>query len=118
MNITIKKIFVICAIAMSLFIVQSAGAEILVEGTIGLVSSQPNMVVVIDTEDYPNGVEVYGVMYNYLLKHHDLDLKNLPDTTEVSFRVSTFECSDGTTRFQALAITVEGGEEICLRECE
>ena len=108
MKSTIKKMFVILAIGMSLITIQSACAETIVEGTIETVSTHPNVVAV-------DGIDVYGVKFNYLNNQHDIVLTVNMD---VSFKVYEYECSDGTTRLKACEIAVEGGNWIPLRECQ
>jgi len=108
MKHSIKGLFLILAIVMSFVAVQSVSAETIVEGTITATSTRPNMVV-LDGE-----IEVYGVMFNYLSKHHEIDLTVNMD---VQFKVFEYVCNDGTTKLKACAIAVDPGDWISLRGC-
>ena len=111
MKSSIKGLFVILAIIMSLVAVQSVCAETIVEGTIKTISTRPNMVVLdVGSESY----EVYGVMFNYLSKHHEIDLTVDMD---VKFKVFEYLCNDGTTKLKACEIAVDSGDWIFLRGC-
>ena len=108
MKSTIKKMLVILAIVMSLLTVQSVSAETIMEGTIGEISTQPNVVMF-------DGIEVYGVKFNYLDNQYDIVLSV---NKWVSFKVYEYECSDGTTKLKACEIAVVEDDWIPLRECQ
>ena len=101
----IKKLFVMLAIGLSFVAVQSVSAE-MVEGTIESISTRPNVVVV-------DGIEVYGVKFNYLANQFDIVLTV---NQYVSFEVYEWECTAGTTVLKACEITV-ADETVALRTC-
>ena len=114
MKSTMKKLFVILAIVMSFITVQSASAETIIEGTIETISTRPNLVVV--NEDDGPVYNVYGVMFNYLVKKYDI---SLTVNQWVSFTVYEYECSDGTTKLKACKIKINVEDDwISLRECQ
>ena len=106
MKITIKKLFLFLAIAMSLAAVQSVSAET-VTGTIDSISIRPPTVVIGETE-------VSAVRYNYLCNQYDICLEK---GDLVTIEYYEYECSDGTTINKACKITVDDAT-INLRACE
>ena len=99
MKSSIKGLFVILAIVVSLVAVQSVcAADIFtVKGTIEEISTRPNKVVVDETD-------VFGVRINYLANQYNIDLETGID---VSIEVYEFECTDGTIKNMAYSITVD-----------
>ena len=110
MKHSIKGLFLILVIVMSFVAVQSVSAETIVEGSIASISTRPNVVVLDGSESY----EVYGVMFNYLSKHHEI---NLTVNMDVKFRVFEYQCNDGTTKLKACEIAVDSGDWVFLRGC-
>jgi len=98
MKHSIKGLFVILAIIMSLVAVQGVCAEtVTVEGMIDNISEKPNMIVV-------DGTEVYGVRYKYLCNQYNICLE---ENMNVSIVCDVFVCSNGTSKNMATSITVD-----------
>ena len=112
MKRSIKGLFVILAIIMSLVAVQSVCAET-VTGTItSIVTKTPeteNMIVL--DED----INIYGVKYNYLCNQYDICL-NIND--EVTIEYYVLLRPNGKVKNMACSITVGGNDPIPLRDCE
>ena len=96
MKSSIKGLFVILAIVVSLVAVQSACAET-VTGEIESISTKPNKIVV-------GGTEVSGVKFNYLCNQYTICLEA---GNSVSIDYYEFECIDGTIKNMAYSITVD-----------
>jgi hypothetical protein len=103
MKSSIKGLFVILAIVVSLVAVQSACAET-VTGEIESISTRPNKVVV-------DGTEISGVKFKYLCNQYTICL-------EVGYSVTIdyyeFECSNGEIKNMAYSIKV-GDVTVVLR---
>jgi hypothetical protein len=105
MKRSIKGLFVILAIIMSLVAVQNVCAET-VTGKIASISTRPPTIVV-------DGIEVSGVRINYLANQYNI---NLAEGDTVSIEYYEYECSDGTIINKACKITVDEAT-ISLRPC-
>ena len=105
MKSSIKGLFVILAIVVSLVAVQSACAET-VTGEIESISTRPNKVVV-------DGTEISGVKFKYLCNQYTICLEE-GDT--VSIEYYEYECSNGIIILKACEITV-GDVTVALRTC-
>ena len=99
MKSSIKGLFVILAIVVSLVAVQSvcAADTYTVEGTIDSISTKPNKIVV-------DGTEVSGVKFKYLCNQYTICLEK-GDSVTIDYY--EFECSDGTIKNMAYSITVD-----------
>ena len=106
MKSSIRRMFALLAIVVSLVAVQSLCAveTHTVSGTIDTISTKPNKIVV-------DGTEISGISFSRLA---NLDIE-LAEGTEVSVDVYEFECSNGTIKFMAYSITVDG-DTVDLRE--
>ena len=109
MKISVKGLFVILSIVMSLFVVQSVCAETVTGSVTGVIQSiltDPNMIVVSETE-------VYGVKYDYLCNHYKTCIET-GDTVTIDYY--EFYCrKDDTFKNMASSITV-GDLTVKLRE--
>lgn len=103
MKHSIKGLFVILAIIMSLVVVQSICATELftVTGEIISISTRPNMIVVKD-DLTGDDTEVYGVGFKKLENHNIF----LEEGVTVSIDVSEYTCLSGTVKLMAYSITV------------
>ena len=110
MKRSMKGLFVILAIVMSLVAVQSACAET-VDGTIDAITIRPPTIVVEDTSE--ELTEISGVRYNYLCNEYSICL-DVGDMVSVEYY--EYECSNGTIILKACKITV-GDATIALRPC-
>ena len=106
MKSSIKGLFVILAIVVSLVAVQSvcAADTYTVEGTIDSISTKPNKIVV-------DGTEVSGVKFKYLCNQYTICLE-VGDSVSIDYY--EFECIDGTIKNMAYSITV-GDVTVVLR---
>ena len=115
MKISVKGLFVILSIVMSLFVVQSVCAETVtgsVTGVIQSISTDPNMIVVLD-EETDSETEVYGVKFDYLCNHYKTCIVT-GDTVTIDYY--EFYCrKDDTFKNMASSITV-GDLTVVLRE--
>jgi hypothetical protein len=113
MKRSMKGLFVILAIVMSLVAVQSVCAETVI-GTIDSISTeQPRNMIVVD------GTEVYGMRISYLANQYGIDLQELMDLgTPVSIDAYEVLCLYGSTKLMACRLTVLGGETVDLRDCQ
>ena len=110
MKSSIKGLFVILVIVMSLVAVQSVCAET-VTGTIDSISTRPPKIVVEYADE--EFTEISGVRYNYLC--NKFECPEVGDT--VSIKYYEYECSDGTIILKACEITLGENEPIPLRPC-
>jgi len=106
MKSSVRRMFVLLAIVVSLVAVQSVcGVETYtVTGTIDTISTKPNKIVV-------DGTEISGISFSRLA---NLGIK-LEVDMEVSVDVYEFLCSNGTIKLMAYSITVDG-DTVDLRE--
>jgi hypothetical protein len=117
MKRSMKGLFVILAIVMSLVAVQSVCAETVI-GTIDSISTeQPRNMIVVD------GTEVYGMRISYLANQYGIVLQELmeQDTTVI---IDAYEviCLDGSTKLMACRLTVlyedNNTDTVDLRDCQ
>lgn len=96
MKSSLVRILVLVTLVMGVCVAQNASAET-ISGTITEISTKPNIIVIDDT------TEIYGVKLNYLANQYNVVLE---EGDEVSVDTYTFECSDGSIKDKATAITV------------
>lgn len=89
------RFIVVITLVMSMVVVQNAFAETF-DGAIQEITTRPNTITV-------DGTVIYGVKINYLLNQYDIDLY---EGLGVSVEADEFECSDGTIKNMATAMTV------------
>ena len=115
MKISIRKMFVLLAIVLSLVAVQSVFAVTsTITGTIVALNTQPNMIVVNDGD---SDVEVYGVKSTYYNSKCLITL-NVSDTVRTD--VFEFLSADGTVKLKACGELIVGDPTtatIKLRTC-
>jgi hypothetical protein len=117
MKCSIKGLFVILAIIMSLVAVQSVCAETMTGIITDISNNNPSNMIVLEKID-GSKVELYGMRIKWLENQHDIVLEDLLiNKTTVSIDAYPVECIDGTTKFMACLITVLGGETVDLRLC-
>jgi len=102
MKSSIKGLFVILAIVISLVAVQGVCAveTYTVEGTFVSISDKPNKIVLLDDEE--ETFEVYGVS-SYKLEKYNIYLE---EGDYVMVEVYDYICSNGTPKLKAVSITV------------
>jgi translation initiation factor IF-1 len=110
MKRSMKGLFVILAIVVSLVAVQSVCAET-VEGKIDSITIRPPTIVVEDASEVLT--EISGVRYNYLCNEYNICLE---EGDVVSIEYYEYECSNGTIIFKACKITVDD-VTVALRPC-
>lgn len=107
MKNSIRTMFVVLAIVMSLITVQDVLADsVTVTGTIDEISTRPNEIVV-------NGAKIFGVRLNYLATQYGIVLET---GIAVSVDVYEYECADGTIKLMACKITVDD-VTVAVRPC-
>ena len=105
MKNSLKGLFVILAIVMSLIAVQNVCAE-QVTGAITSISTQPNTITV-------NEIEIHGVKFGYLCNQYNICLE---EGDLVTIEYYDYLCSDGSILFKACTIIADD-VTVKLREC-
>ena len=104
------RYILIMAIVMSLFAVQNAFAETVVQtitGMIESISTHPNTITIDDAD-------IYGIRINHLAKY-GIDIYEIQaDQSEVSILAYEYLCSDGSTKLMASEFSV-GDVTVTLR---